>query len=290
MHVPGPDFPTGGEIRGRQGIIDGYRTGRGKITLRARVTIPEDGKRLIITEVPFQTTRNKLSEVIGQLVKDERIKEISALRDESAARNGEPVRLVVELKRGADPHLVLNQLYQYTPLQKTVSIILLALVDGRPRVLTLKEMMQEFLKHRVQVIRRRTEFKLAEARRRAHVLEGQLIAISALDEVIRICRGSPDRNEAKAELVRMEVAVGLMTAAIGAEAVAALQRDLGIADTYRMTEQQAEAVVRLQLGQLAALESAAITGEYDELRGQIRGYEALLGSEEPTSRRSSAPT
>ena len=134
---------------------------------------------IIIREVPFQLTRNRSLEAIGELVKDERIKGISDVRDESSARNGEPVRLVIDLKRDADPHLVLNQLYQFSPLQKTVSIILLALVDGRPQCLTLKEMLEEFLGHRVQVIRRRTEYLLREAKRRGHVLEGQLIAIVA---------------------------------------------------------------------------------------------------------------
>jgi DNA gyrase subunit A len=186
QHIPGPDFPTGGIIRGRQGIIDGYRTGRGRITLRARCDIVEGKKaQIIIREVPYQHTRNRLAEQIGELVK------------ESAPRLGEPVRIVVYLKKDVDPHLILAQLYEYSPLQKTVSIILLALVEGRPRVLTLKEMMQEFLKHRIQVIRRRTEYLLREAKRRGHILEGQLIAISSLDEVIRVCRSSPDRNEAK---------------------------------------------------------------------------------------------
>src|SRR5206468_7331173 len=201
--IPGPDFPTGGIICGRQGIMDGYRTGRGKIALRARVKIDEEHKppQIIIQEVPYQQTRNRLAEMIGELVKDERIKGISAMRDESSARNGEPVRLVIDLKRDADPNLVLNQLYQFSPLQRTVSIIMLALVDGRPQTLPLKSMMQEYLKHRVRVIRRRTEFLLREAKRRGHVLEGQLIAISSLDEVIQICRSSPNRAEAKDRLM-----------------------------------------------------------------------------------------
>ena len=133
--IPGPDFPTGGIICGRQGILDGYATGRGKVTLRARADIREEnnGTQIIITEVPYQQTRNRLAEAIGELVKDERIKGIRDIRDESSARNGEPVRLVLYLKRDADPNLILNQLYQYSPLEKTVSIILLALVDGRPR-------------------------------------------------------------------------------------------------------------------------------------------------------------
>ena len=279
-HIPGPDFPSGGIIRGRQGILDGYRTGRGKVTVRARCEVIEGKKaQIIIREVPYQHTRNRLAEQIGELVKDERIKGIDEVRDESSPRMGEPVRIVIYLKKDVDPHLVLNQLYEYSPLQKTVSIILLALVDGRPKVCTLKEMMQEFLKHRIQVIRRRTEYLLREAKRRGHVLEGQLIAISSLDEVIRICRGSPDRTEAKRQLVEMEVGAPLLQRAIGDEAFTALTRELGVADVYHMTEQQAEAVVRLQLGQLAALERDEILKEYAGLREHIGGHERLLSDE-----------
>lgn len=279
--IPGPDFPTGGIIMGRQGIHEGYKTGRGKVTLRARATINEEGSRnqIIIQEVPFQQTRNRLAEIIGELVKDERIKGVSAMRDESSARGGEPVRLVLDLKRDADPNLVLNQLYQFSPLQKTVSIILLALVDGRPRTLTLKQMLEEFLRHRVQVIRRRTEFLLREAKRRSHILEGQLIAISSLDEVIAICRQSPSRAEAKSRLQNLAVAATVLERALGAEHFAALRKEIGTYDSYQMTEAQAEAVVRLQLGQLAALERDEIVKEYQELRGQIRAHEELLSSE-----------
>ncbi len=281
--VPGPDFPTGGIIMGRQGIAEAYARGRGKITLRARTDIVEEGKgktpSILIREVPFQVSRIKLQEVIGELVKEDRIAGISGVRDESSARTGEPVRIVIELKRGADPHLVLNQLYQFSPLQDTVSIILLAIVDGRPQLLSLKEMMQKFLDHRVQVIRRRTEYLLREAKRRGHVLEGQLIAIADIEEVIRICRTSPNRSEAKLRLQTMEVPASLMERAIGAEAFTGLQRELGVASVYRMTELQAEAVVRLQLGQLAALESDEILKEYTQLREQIRGYETLLSDD-----------
>ena len=188
--------------------------------------------------------------------------------------------MVIELKRNADPHLVLNQLYQYSPLQKTVSIGLLALVDGRPRFLGLKEMMQKYLDHRVEVIRRRTRYLLREAKRRSHVLEGQLIAISSLDEVIRICRTSPSRTEAKQRLQGMEVAATVMQRAIGEAAFDALSSELGLTEAYRMTEEQAEAVVRMQLGQLAALESDAILKEYNTLRGEILVYEDLLANEE----------
>ncbi len=280
QHIPGPDFPTGGIIRGRQGIVDGYKTGRGRITLRARCDVIEGKKaQIVIKEIPYQHTRNRLAEQIGELLKDERIKGIDEVRDESSARNGEPVRIVIYLKKDVDPHLVLNQLYEFSPLQKTVSIILLALVDGRPRVLALKEMMQEFLKHRVQVIRRRTEYLLREAKRRGHVLEGQLIAISSLDEVIRICRSAPDRSEAKRQLIAMEVASPVLQRAIGEEPFAALQRELGVAERYHMTEAQAEAVVNLRLGQLAALERDEIFKEYSGLREHIVSYETLLSDE-----------
>lgn len=279
--LPGPDYPTGGIIMGRQGIVDGYRTGRGKVVLRARTDIVEERNRsqIIIREVPYQVTRNKLMESIGELVKEERIKGISAVRDESSARTGEPVRIVIDLKRDADAHLVLNQLFQFSPLQKTASIILLALVDGRPRILTIKEMMAEYLRHRAQVIRRRTEFLLREAKRRAHILEGQLIAISSLDEVIAICRSSPSRNDAKTRLMGLGVAAAVLSRAIGADAFAALQDELGQLTEYRMTEAQAEAVVNLRLGQLAALERDEILREYSGLRGEIRGYQELLSSE-----------
>lgn len=278
--IRGPDFPTGGIIMGQQGILDGYRTGRSRITLRARADVVEGKKaQIIIREVPFQQTRDRMAKEIGDLVKEERIKGIDEVRDESSQRKGEPVRIVVYLKKDVDPHFVLNQIYQFSSLQKTVSIILLALVEGRPKVLTLKEMMQEFVKHRVQVIRRRTEYLLREAKRRGHVLEGQLIAISSLDEVIRICRGSPNRNEAKAQLQAMQVAASVLQRALGDEAFTALTRELGTSDVYQMTEQQAEAVVRLQLGQLAALERDEIFKEYTGLREQIVGYERLLSDE-----------
>src|SRR5262249_16171307 len=151
-------------ICGRQGIVDGYTTGRGRITLRARTEIDYEEKppQIIIKEVPFQVTRNALTAKIGELVKEERIKGIREIKDESAARKGEPVRIVIYLKREADPELVRNQLYELSPLQKTQSIIMLALVDGLPRTLNLKQILEEFLRHRIQVVRRRTEHHLRE--------------------------------------------------------------------------------------------------------------------------------
>ncbi|HZY89704.1 MAG TPA: DNA gyrase subunit A, partial [Gemmataceae bacterium] len=279
--VRGPDFPTGGVICGQQGILDAYATGRGKITLRARADVVEEGggTHILIREVPYQQTRNRLAESIGGLIKDERIKGVRDLRDESSARKGEPVRLVLYLKRDADPNLVLNQLYEFSPLEKTVSLILLALVDGRPRYLTLKQMLEEFVRHRVQVIRRRTEYLMREAKRRSHVLEGQLIAISSLDEVIRTCREAPSRDEAKVRLQQMPVAAAVLARALGEEHFAALQHEIGAKAEYHLTEAQAEAVVRMQLGQLARLQRDEVMREYQELRQKIAGYERLLSAE-----------
>jgi DNA gyrase subunit A len=288
--IPGPDFPTGGIICGRQGIVDAYvgtlrdgkhHVGRGRITLRARAEIDEEGKdaKIIIREVPYQQTRIRITEIIGNLIKDERIKGVRDFKDESSARMGDPVKLVLYLKRGEDPNLILNQLYEFSPLESTVSIILLALVDGRPRELSLKEMLEEFIRHRVQVIRRRTEFQLREAKKRSHVLEGQLIAVSSLDEVIRTCREAPSREEAKVRLQHMPVAAAVLGRALGEDNFAALQQELGVLEVYRMTEAQAEAVVRMQLGQLARLQRDEIMKEYNDLRAKIRGYEQLLGTQ-----------
>lgn len=283
--LPGPDFPTGGIICGRQGIVEGYMTGRGKITLRARAVIVEEGNKsqIIIKEIPYQQTRNRLAEAIADLVRNEKITGISGIRDESSVRMGEPVRLVIEIKRGADPNLILAQLYQFSPLEKTVSIILLALVEGRPRTLSIKAMIECFLRHRAQVIRRKTLFLLREAKRRTHVLEGQLIAISSLDEIIRICRTSPSRNEAKIGLQNHSVAAAVLARALGSANFADLQKELGALAEYRMTEAQAEAVVRMQLGQLAALESDEILREYNDLRGKIITYEVLISDEKNIS-------
>jgi DNA gyrase subunit A len=281
--IPGPDYPTGGIIMGRQGLVRGYMAESSRMTLRARAEIIEEGKgkspSILIREVPYEVSRNALAENIGNLVRDGRIEGVSGVRDESSARSGEPVRLIVELKRGADPHLVLNQLYQFTDLQKTVTMAMLALVDGRPQFLTLKEMMRKFLDHRVQVIRRRTQYLLREAKRRGHILEGQLIAISSLDEVIRIIRSSPSRADAKVQLQGMKVAASMMKAAIGEAAFTALSTELGLAAEYTMTDVQAEAILRMQLGQLANLERDEILKEYNQLREQIREYEAILADD-----------
>src|SRR5262249_53151834 len=167
--VPGPDFPTGGIICGRSGIRRAYYTGRSTIVLRARTRVEEFGKgrqRIIVNEIPYQQARDRVEERIAQLINEDKIKGISAQRNESDLK--EPVRLVLELKRDADPDIVLNQLYQFSPLQESFSMIMLALVDGKPRTLNLKELLEEFIRHRATVIRRRTEFLLNKARQRKH--------------------------------------------------------------------------------------------------------------------------
>lgn len=279
--LPGPDFPTGGIIRGKQGLIDAYTSGRGRIAVQARAEIVLDAKpvQIVIKEVPFQVNRRSLMEEIGELIKNERIKNVRDVRDESSERQGEPVRIVVELKKDGDPDLILNQLYEFSSLQKTQSIILLALVDARPRTLGLKQMLEEFLRHRLQVIRRRTEFQLREAKKRTHLLEGLLVAISSLDEIIALIRRSPSRAEAKIALQDLEVASSVLERALGADHFTALQREIGVHASYRMTEAQVEAIVRMQLGQLAALERDEIFKEYLELREKILGCERLLSDD-----------
>jgi DNA gyrase subunit A len=187
-HIQGPDFPTGGIICGRTGIRRGYMTGRSTVVVRARTTIDDSGKksRILIHEIPYQQSRDAVILKIAALGSEGKIPGISDVRDESDLK--EPVRIIIELKRDADPDVVLNQLYKFSPLQDTISVILLALVDGKPRVLTLKEMLEEFIRHRVTVIRRRTQFLLARARKRKHTVQGLLLAHANIDEVIRVIR------------------------------------------------------------------------------------------------------
>ena len=212
--VQGPDFPTGGIICGRAGIRQGYYTGRGTIVVRARATIEEKANgrsQIVVSEVPFQQFRDRIVERIGELVNGDKIKGISAVQDLSDLK--EPVRIAIDVKRDADPEVVLNQLYQFSPLQDTISIILLALVDGKPRLCTLKDMLQEFIRHRVAVIRRRTQFLLAKARRRKHTIEGLLLALANIDEIIRIIRHSQTQAEAKVGIMGVQCPAAMMARA-----------------------------------------------------------------------------
>src|SRR5262245_43310707 len=216
--IPGPDFPTGGIVCGQSRLREGYMSGRSNIIVRSRVQFEEakgGRKSIVVTEIPFQQTRDRVVERIAELVTEERIQGISRVVDESDRRN--PVRIVIELKRDADRDVVLNQLYQLSPLQDTFSVILLALVDGRPRTLSLKEMLHEDVGHRVNVIRRRTLFLIPHAQKRNHHIEALLIALNHIDEIIAIIRSSENPEDARARLIGLEVSSQVLERAFGAE-------------------------------------------------------------------------
>ena len=252
-YIKGPDFPTGGIIMGRSGIRAAYATGRGKITLRGRAEIIEKANgrfEIVITEIPYMVNKTRLIESIADLVKDKRIEGISDLNDESSSRTG--MKIVIEIKRDANPQVVLNQLYRYTQLQDTVGAIMLALDDGVPKVMSLKTMMQRYLEFQGQVIRRRTAFELKKAQDREHILEGLRKAVDIVDEIIatiRACKGG------------------------FAEAKAAIMEKFGFDDP------QADAIVNLQLGRLAGLEILKIDEELGQLRAAIENYKDILANE-----------
>lgn len=278
--IPGPDFPTGGIIMGHHSIKRAYLTGRSTIVLRARTKIEEykkDRYRILISEVPYQQSRDNVIEKIAELVNDDKIKGISAVRDESDLK--EPVRVIVELKRDADPDVVLNQLYQFSPLQQSVSVILLALVDGKPRLLTIKDMLSEFLRHRISVIRRRTQFLLSKARRRKHTVEGLLLALADIDEIIRIIRSSSSQADAKQRLMGIVAPSSMMARALGEEGFAQFQQERGVAEGYSLTAVQADAILRMTLGQLVNLEQEKLQGEHAELLKEIGEYLRILSDE-----------
>ena len=221
--VPGPDFPTGGIIVGNEGIVQAYSTGRGRIVLRGQAHIEEMGvgrNRIVITEIPFQLNKSNMIERIAELVREGRLNDISDLRDESDRRG---MSVIIELRRGARPRKVLNQLYKYTPLQSTYGVQLLSLVNGEPRLLSLKRSLQIFIEHRREVVRRRSQFELNKARERSHILAGLLIALQNLDEVIQTIRNSPDAEIAKERLISL----------------------------FSLSDRQAQAILDMQLRRLA---------------------------------------
>ena len=278
-HIPGPDFPTGGTICGRSGIRRGYLTGRSTVVIRARTTIDTSGKRsrIIVHEIPYQQSRDPVVLKIAALANEGRISGISEVRDESDLK--EPVRLVIELKRDADPDVVLNQLYKFSPLQDTFSIILLALVDGKPRVLTLKEMLEEFLRHRVTVIRRRTQFQLARARKRKHTVQGLLLAHANIDEVIRVIRSSKTQPEAKERLMQIKTPGAMLQRALGDDGYAQFQQERGVAEEYTLTPVQADAILRMTLGQLVNLEQEKLADEHATLLAEITELAGILADQ-----------
>ena len=270
-YIPAPDFPTGGTICGRWGARQAYETGRGKVVVRAKYEIEEhsDGRSSIIfTEIPYQLTKENLLKKLAELVNDNRITGVTDVKDESGRK--EPVRVVVKVKRGEDPNVVLNQLFQFSPLQDSFGIIMLALVDGRPRTLPLKEMLRLFVEHRITVLRRRTQFLLRRERARAHVVEGLLIALHYIDEIIRVIRSSANPVEARARLMGMEVSAEVLQRAL---------QDPDAKATGSLTKFQAEAILAMRLQQLTGLEADKLIAEYKGLKRDMAGYEALLADE-----------
>ena len=251
--IPGPDFPTAGYIYGTQGIKNAYHTGRGLLTLRAKTHIETDEKRdrdsIIITEIPYQVNKAKLQEKIAELVHEKRLEGISDLRDESD-RDG--MRVVIELKKGEIPLVVLNQLYKHTQMQNTFGVIMLALVNNRPEVLNLKQIITAFLEHRREVVIRRTAYDLRKAEERAHILEGLQVALQHLDEIIALIRGSASPDVAKAQLV----------------------------EQFPLSEVQAAAILDMRLQRLTQLERDKLTQELEDLKTRIASLKAILDSEE----------
>ncbi|MBK5093827.1 MAG: DNA gyrase subunit A, partial [Actinobacteria bacterium] len=247
-HVSGPDFPTGGLIMGGEGIVQAYSTGRGIIHLRARAHVEQikgGRQRIAVTEIPFQVNKAKLAEKIAELVKDKTITDISDIRDESD-RSG--MRFVVELKRDADPEVVLNQLYKHTQMHTSFGIIMIALVEGVPRTLSLKELIQKPIEHRQDVVTRRTSFDLAKAQERSHILDGLLIALDNLDETIQLIKASKTVDEARNKLVKR----------------------------FKLTEVQAQAILDMRLQRLTGLERQKVKDEQKELKNKIKELRAIL--------------
>ena len=250
-HIKGPDFPTGGIIMGRSGIRAAYATGRGKITLRAKTNIEEfkhGRERIVVTEIPYMVNKARLIERIAELVKEKKIDQISYIRDDSSRKG---MKIVIELKRDANAQLVLNQLYTYTQLQDTVGVIMLALVNGEPKTLTLRQMLEEYIKFQEQIITRRTIFDLKKAKERAHILEGLVIALDYIDEVISIIRSHYTSQEGKEVLM----------------------------ERFGLDDIQAQAIIQMPLGRLAGMEREKLKTETDELHAKIAEYNAILADE-----------
>ena len=249
--VKGPDFPTGAMILGKNGINQAYRTGRGKIKVRAVTDIEPMGngrQRIVVTELPYMVNKAKLIEKIAELVRDKRVEGISDLRDESSR---EGMRVVIELKKDANPNIILNHLYKHTQLQDTFGVIMLALVNNEPMILNLKQILELYLKHQEEVITRRSKYELNKAEERAHILEGLLIALDNIDEVIHIIRSSKNVAEAKEKLIQ----------------------------NFDLTDVQAQAIVDMRLRALTGLEREKLEAEYAELEAKIAELKAILGDE-----------
>ena len=271
--IKGPDFPTGGIIMGYSGIRSAYYTGRGKITLRGRAEIVEEKThtRIVVTEIPYMVNKTRLLESIGELMRDKRIDGIATLRDESD-RNG--MKIVMELKRDANANVVLNKLYSYTQLQDTVGVIMLALVNGEPKVLPLKDMLTSYLDFQVEVIERRTRFDLERARNRAHLLQGFMLAIDNIDEVIAILRSSKSVPEGKERLMERFKEADLSQ--LLTRAMDEKYKGIVFEHEIGLSEAQADAIVQMRLAQLTGLEKEKIEEELCDIMGKIGGYMEIL--------------
>ncbi|MEW8624145.1 MAG: DNA gyrase subunit A [Candidatus Thiodiazotropha sp.] len=284
-HLPGPDFPTAGLINGATGIHEAYHTGRGRIYMRARSEIETDesnGKQtIIVNELPYQINKARLIEKIAELVKDKRIEGITELRDES---DKDGMRIVIELRRGEVAEVVLNNLYQQTAMQSVFGINMVALVDGRPRLLNLKQLLEFFIRHRREVVTRRTLYELRKARDRAHVLEGLAVALANIDEVIQLIKQAASPAEAKKGLLAQCWKSGAVEAMLERAGAAStrpeeLTDEFGLTEAgYRLTEVQAQAILELRLHRLTGLEQDKIIKEYEDLLEKIADLLDILGN------------
>ena len=277
QYIKGPDFPTGGIIMGYSGIRSAYYTGRGKITLRGKAEIVEEGNhsRIIVTEIPYMVNKSKLLETTGQLMRDKRIEGISNLRDES---DKDGMRIVYELKRDVNAQVVLNKLYSFTQLQDTVGVIMIALVNGEPKQLTLLEILDNYIAFQKQIITRRTAFDLKKARERAHILQGFLLAIDNIDEVISILRSSKSVQEGKERLMerfKEDDLAKLLQRAMGKN-----YKDVHFEHEIGLSEEQADAIVQMRLGQLTGLERDKVISELAEIMEKINDFLDILSSDE----------
>ncbi|MCZ0950964.1 MAG: DNA topoisomerase 4 subunit A, partial [Rhodospirillaceae bacterium] len=283
--VPGPDFPTAGLVYGVQGVFNAYKTGRGKVYIRARTHIePLDKKgreAIVITELPFQVNKARLIEKIAELVREKRLEGITELRDES---DKDGLRVVIELRRGEISDVVLNNLFKHTQLESVFGINMVALLDGQPRLLNLRSLLEAFLRHRREVITRRTLYQLRKARERAHVLEGQTVALANIDEVIALIRGSSSPAEAREGLMGRVWPPGQVVALLeraGADATRPEDQteDFGLEnDGYRLSRTQAQAILDLRLHRLTALEQDKITKEYGKIVDRINELIEILAN------------
>jgi len=276
--LPGPDFPTGGIICGKKGITDAYTTGRGHLTVRAKTAIETTKKgktRIVITEIPYMVVKTTIVSKIADMVRDGTIAEVADVRDESDRRG---LRIVVELKSHADAQIALNKLFRYTPLQSTFGVANIALVNNRPETLNIKQLLQCYIEHRKTVIRRRSRFLLKRCRTRAHIVEGLLLAVSDIDEIIEIIKRSADAPAAKLNLMKkpLRLAESATLREILPEAFA---REKSTSDQF-LTGPQADAILTMQLQRLTGLEMKKLAQEYTDLMEKIEGYEAILSREE----------